>query len=625
MIGIMISCQKGFVIMANSHLLNMLGYSNEEVAAGNVNWMKGTAAEYYDVDQKALAELKEKGFCCPYEKEMIKKDGTRIFVLAGLEKIQNDVVAFVIDVTCRKIAEREAIAASAAKSRFIANVSHEIRTPLNAICGMIELLMDSNLNSEQKDYAKTVLKASETLRVLIHDILDFSKIEAQKVILEKVEFSLNFLLEEVVELLGETANAKEITLVATTSVEQDHLSGDSGRMKQILVNLIGNAIKFTPKGGHVIVTAETIAEETNSITIKISVEDTGIGISQEDQKFLFKPFSQIEPSSGITKNGTGLGLSISNQLAELMEGTMGVHSKEGEGSTFYFTVKLQKCSEFPKNPDVHVFEDIRALIFPKKTCNKIFVENCLKALQVSYSHFQSFDEFIPIAKDKLPNSDSRILIIVEEDFPLSQLTNMELIQSIANRTKIVVMDDRLKSFLDNGVKVENISKPFYFSKLRKSIMKWLFPTPSQTTNPSATQRIPKKNQFILLAEDNLVNQKVAIKQLEKLGYQAIVASNGLEVLKLLEHTELKFSLILMDCQMPEMDGLTCSELIREREKMLGIPRTPILALSAYSYADYRKKCQEAGMDDFISKPTTIKELNEKLNKFLPESKMDSSE
>jgi len=613
MMGIIITSHEGSIRQANSHFQNLFGYKNEELRERNINWKDLTTLGHNEVQDNALKELEEKGYCAPFETQFMLKEGKEIFALMGLVGMLHEVVAFVIDITKQKEAEQQALQASATKSLFVANVSHEIRTPLNAICGMIELLMDSHLNSQQKDYAKTILKSSETLRQLIHDILDFSKIEANKTVLENNEFSVKFLVEDIVEMLGETANTKNIDLIANVELKHDALIGDAAKLRQVLFNLIGNSIKFTNKGV-VTVTAKTSEENEEYEMVLFTVEDTGMGISEENQKKLFQPFFQA--NSHIP--GTGLGLSISKQLVELMGGDITVESQVGVGSSFSFTVRFKKAANPPKENIPHSCSAAHAIIYqPNEKFRKIII-SYLKKIGITYQEIGDSESVVEIMKN-MAREENHVILVTDGQLNLDYLLGIlsKVSKETLKKFKILVTGQGSCEKQFEPVNIECLYKPIYFSKFMKSIcgMVRTEEEANAAKTPESTPKEMRDDKLILLAEDNKVNQKVARYQLEKLGYRSVVADDGIAVLKLLRENNHHFSVILMDCQMPNMDGLACSKEIREMERIEGKPRIPILALTAFDYSDYTTKCAEAGMDDFISKPTTMHELKEKIEKW----------
>jgi len=514
-------------------------------------------------------------------------------------------------------ARDEAVRMGGLKSEFLASMSHEIRTPMNGIIGMTELLASTSLTEEQKDYAATIRASAATLLRLINDILDFSKIEAGKLELERIGFDLPALLDDLLAILGVKAHGRGIELA--TWVARDapgQLLGDPIRLRQVLSNLADNAIKFTTEGS-VVIRVSVESREQASVLLRFEVEDTGIGMRDDVAAKLFQSFYQGDSSTTRKYGGTGLGLAICRRIAELMDGAIGVRSVQGQGSLFWFTARfqVQEPVQPPWPPELRPRFFLAGL--PPST--RGFLDAQLREWGFESVTLEPGARALDRLQSACPLGDSTFLVFGGAGGPAPDL--LRFLQELRRRPELAPLRlvsthslyDKEEYRQPAGLPIpEFLPLPMRKTHLAKLLQGGrALPRPAAAELPAAPAALAAMR--VLLAEDNLVNQRVAIAVLKKLGLTPDLAVNGLEACAAAGSRT--YDLILMDCQMPEMDGFQATRLIREREG--GGRRVPILAMTANAMPGDRERCLEAGMDDYLAKPIAILDLKEALLRWLP--------
>jgi two-component system sensor histidine kinase/response regulator len=624
----------GTITSWNSGAAAMLGYSPVEAVGRALDVAESTPQQEEARSQRLLAGEK-----FSYDARAMTKSGAAIDIQVSVAPLLDDAnhcigsIAVARDVTQHKrseealrLAREAAEAASLAKSSFLARMSHEIRTPMNGVLGMTELLLETGLSGTQRKYAETVQRSGQNLLGIINDLLDFSKIEAGKLELEKVDMDLRRTIEDVVDLLAERAHAKGLELACSLPATLSTLvKGDPLRLGQVLTNLVGNAIKFTEQGS-VVIRVETVQETAKDVTMRLEVSDTGVGISQDAQSRIFDEFSQADGSTTRKHGGSGLGLAISKQLVEMMGGSIQVQSALSAGSTFSFTSTFEK-QETQESMPMGMLTGVRALIVESTAVNRGILHSQMSNWGMTNRVADTREQAIELLAQAAARGAPYDIAVI--DLALPGLDAVELARTIRARTdigkvRVVVLTRRqldMRNARDAGIDA-CLSKPVRQTVLYECLVNVMAGQPQEATaTPALRQPVSAAptglRGNILLVEDNLINQQVALGILQIQGYNVTVVNNGREALG--AHAQSAFDLILMDCHMPEMDGFEATREIRAREQARPGKRVPIIALTANAMAQDREACLNAGMDDHLSKPFSMLTLQEMLDRWMPQA------
>ena len=644
-IGMALNDPHGRFVQVNPALCDILGYSEAELLSKTFRDI--THPDDIELSLNRVQSMLE-GEINNYqvEKRYVHADGYPVWVSLSVSSVRSDegrplyLVAQMQNVTKRKKIEQElrqakeeAESANKAKSDFLANMSHEIRTPMNGVIGMTGLLLDTNLTAEQRGFAQTVRSSGENLLTIINDILDFSKIEAGKMEIETIGFDLGMVVEEAVGLFAEMAQAKGLELASL--IEHDvpaALDGDPGRLAQVLTNLLGNALKFT-ENGEVVLRTSVVRESAAEAVLRFEVRDSGIGMTEEQSSRLFRSFTQADASTTRRYGGTGLGLAISKQLVELMGGEMGVESEPGAGSTFWFVMPFVKNSQGASitvtipHADLH---GLSTLVVDDNETNREIVRHQVVSWGISADTVEDGPRALQMLRSATNRGAPYDLAILDMQMP--GMDGMELVHAIEAEPSIAMPRLIMLTSLGRRLDAQEarragidayLTKPVSQSKLYRAIATVMDAQAqaepeekdgahSTTQEDAQQERSPSFRARVLVAEDNAVNQKVAVKMLERLGYSADVVANGLEAAEVL--SRIPYSAVLMDIQMPEMDGYEATAEIRRRERGRS-RRTPIIAMTANAMQGDREKALDAGMDDYVTKPVRREDLEAALERW----------
>jgi two-component system sensor histidine kinase/response regulator len=623
----------GIFRYVNATVLKILGFEERELVGTHFT-------ELIDPEYRAAAQtfyLKQFAEKTPntyYEFPVVAKNGDRIWIGQNVQPIVTGEWVLGFQAVARDISERKemesalarardtAIESARVKSEFLANMSHEIRTPLNGVVGMSDLLLRMSLTGEQREAANTIRTSAEALLSLVDDILDLSKIEAGKLTISHTDFDLDELIDGVTDMFAERAAAKGIKLRAVIYPDvHRHLLGDSLRVRQVLINLVGNAVKFTEAGevSLSVMVGETQQEAGGeNVSLWFLVNDTGIGITEENQARLFMPFMQADGSMTRRFGGTGLGLAISKQLVDMMGGRIGVASVAGEGSTFWFTANFSKDLRPELEVKAGALAGARAVIIDSHPINRLMLRRHLTS---SGMHVEEAAPEQAIQQVK----DARADVIVVE-MQLEETDGISVIREIREDSALkaipvvlVTSIGRRKSDVE-FFQAEHIDmwviKPVRRAQLAAAVAQVIRRGDDTTAAPTAEVNPPQKR--ILVVEDNVINQKVAGGQLRLLGYDPDIVASGTAAIEFMRHH--RYDLILLDCQMPEMDGYEVASAIRRMEN--NTRRVPIVAMTAHAAQGERDRCIASGMDDFMTKPVSMQRLGEVLSRWLGHRESD---
>jgi len=619
------------IVSCNPAFEQLFGFTSSEAVGNNLDSLittPDTAHEAVIFTQQALTgPVHEIGSRRRKDGSLVDVELFAVPVVVDSERI--GALAIYHDITELSKARQDAENANRAKSDFLANMSHEIRTPMNGVMGMIELALDTNLTVDQRDYLQTAFQSAESLLALLNDILDFSKIESGKLDLETVDFNLRVTVEDVAFGFAKRCSDKglELACLVHPSVKTG-LRGDPSRLRQILVNLVGNAVKFTHQG-EIVIRVEPVSETETHTTMRFSVQDTGIGIPSERQNAIFERFTQVDGSITRYYGGSGLGLTISKQLVEAMGGEIGLDSEPGVGSTFWFVLTLEKQPPAKIDTAPLRFEPIgvrglHILGVDDNATNRMVLTKMVEGFGCSIETAESGPQALEMIRAASHDEKPYKVVLLDMQMPGmdgEQTARAILSDPVGKQTDIIILTSmghrgdaaRLKALGCRGYLLKPIKQKMLFNALVGVLdQEKIVTKPEHHTARQAVSESKRQEMRILLAEDNPINQKLAVVLLQKAGFIVETADNGLEALEKVRAGG--YNAVLMDVQMPEMDGFESTQRIREWES--GRKHVPIIAMTAHALKEDRDRCLDAGMDDYVSKPLEPKALLNVLDRWV---------
>jgi PAS domain S-box-containing protein len=631
--GFLLMARDGTIVLANKFASNMFGYAESELLGKSFDLL--VAEKYRSPQPGALLHLSNPSTGLAREVSGRRKDGGEFPVEIVLTPVpgpalqdQPDtfVLGSIADITTRKGIEQTLLDAARLKSEFLANMSHEIRTPMNVIIGMSQVMLETELNSEQRRFTQMIASGAQSLLTIINDVLDFSKIEAGKLQISSVDFDLNIVAEEAASFLSESAACKGLVLNCRPDLSLSLVRGDPVRIRQVMVNIIGNAIKFTDTGEvDVSVSHEASVNKstnTRNIVARVEVSDTGIGMSESVRCSLFRPFSQADQSTTRKYGGTGLGLAISKHLVELMGGSIQVSSVPGQGSTFWFTIPLERsyAQQETLEHDVHIHGK-RILLVEENAVGLASLSQMLAHWKIHSTEASTALEALTRLHEAHAAGVPFHAVLVDLELPgIGGLDLARIVRSdpaLASTILIAISQGR-RYFSQEAQRLgieHQIAKPVASGRMLEVLEAVFGERKPVEKSPACRSELPclRSAPKLLVVDNNSGNVAVAQTMLSNLGYECDVATTGAEALELLRSKA--YPLVLMDLQMPDMDGLSATAAIRAQE--VGKRHTSIIAVTASALVGDRERCLAGGMDDYISKPYWPKELAAVLHRWIP--------